>query len=149
MTDNRPTPPDDRMARMLLWFENQLPEHELGYWRFEEHPNPSCLLNEGTRSDWSMYYSEQSSASMLRGWAACVRCNKSFELERWGNFSLYPKSEDERLAVEFPTLTRAAKIGSAKDWLRKQALRDGKCWGNVPKVPSRAHYAVSDGLERQ
>lgn len=133
-----------QMQRMLLWFRAQLPSHELGHWQFQRQPHATVLVNDESRFA-SIPVGGQVGGfgdALLVGSGSCIRCGKQFKLAHIGNHSLYPEEEQDRLSEEFPTLTTPAKIEEAKEWLRRDAERDGECWGDVPRVPDQSRSRV-------
>jgi hypothetical protein len=129
-----------KVERMLLWFESQLPPHELGEWRFEAQEHPALLVDETV----GMHFISPGSWGQLLGEAYCARCRMRVELPRIGNFSLHAEEEDLRLAVDYPTLTRQAVIDKAKTWMNRMAAQAGPCWGDVPEAPNTSEWAVLD-----
>lgn len=124
---------DEKLGRMLLWFEEQLPEHDIGLWQFSSQPHSTLLVNDETRWISDAVGSRSGfGVAQLVGHGSCTRCGKEFVLGWWGNFGLYPDDEQEQLTQEYPTLTTLAVIEQAKRNIQSDALRDGKCWGGVP-----------------
>lgn len=140
---------DRKIERMLLWFESQLPRHELGLWRLEARPSPAFVLDEDTRSIWHPHDGSSLdgtwNSALLRGTGSCVRCGKAWDLnDSMGNFRIRNSSQDERLGAEFPSLTLQGVVARAQDYLRDKAARDGACWGDVPKPDRHRFVAVAD-----
>lgn len=125
---------------MLLQFEVALPEHEVGKWLLHVRPHEEIVLDEtGCNRQGASSY------GLLTGVGTCLRCGQQFEFaEPRGNYCVYPDSEQERLATEWPTLTTAHKIEEMKGFIQKKASDSGKCWGDVPKIPRVECFAVAN-----
>jgi len=129
----------EKIQRMLLWFEAQLPEHDMGEWLMEIRPHREIVLDETN----TMRAGGIKSYGLLVGIGRCLRCRSEFIFdEPWGNYCVSDPSEQEQLAKEYPTLTTEYKIEEMKGLVQKKAQKSGKCWGDVPKIEKRPHYAT-------
>lgn len=127
-----------KLQRMLLHFESQLPEHEVGEWLLEVRPHREIVLDE--TNVMRMGGNDKSNYGLLTGRGTCNRCRRQFTFEEgWGNYCVYPESEQERLAASYPTLTTAYKLEEMKVLVQKEAERSGKCWGGIPQIPTKSY----------
>lgn len=126
-----------QMERMLLWFETQLPEHELEGWEFEIHPNAIRIVNE--RTNWA---GSPFGEGTIHGSGRCHRCGAIFDTGIWPQSHYYDPAKHD--FNDYPTLAPEAQIESAKAQLQRDAESSGKCWGDVPKVDDRPCFVVAD-----
>lgn len=122
----------DKIQRMLLAFEAGLPEHIIGKWVFAVQPHSYIVIDE---SEVKRIGDQNLTSGLLTGRGECLKCRQQFDNEPWGNYCVYPEQEQERLAIEYPTLTTAYKIDEMKKLIQSKAEKSGKCWCDVPKLP--------------
>lgn len=128
---------DNKLERMLLSFEEKLPNHEVGRWLIWVQPNDEIVLD---MSDGRAFLGKSDYRGILLGCGQCLLCGQRFEFKQLnGNFCVHHESEQERLARDYPTLTTAYKIEEMKKLIQKSAEDSGKCWGKVPVVPFKDH----------
>lgn len=121
MTKQKEQSDKDKLQRMLLWFEASLPEHEIGEWVFEVEPTRLPLVDEETGVT---KIRDTFRTGVIVGHGTCIQCRCRFELERWGNYAVYPNCDHDEI------------LNKAKISIINTAKRSGKCWGNVPKMKS-------------
>lgn len=114
--------------RMLAAFKEELPPHDLGYWRITSQATAVVVEYEPPPN--TGYIEERGERFEIRGHAGCVRCRKRFEIPAIGNFTTYADHID-RTIVE------------AKRWVESLAQRDGPCWGDVPEPPEDDRFFVT------
>jgi hypothetical protein len=128
-----------KVARMLLWFEAQLPEHDVGGWVFEIEPKRIPLVDDRPKR---RVHTSPGVAGLLVGHGTCSRCGMQFDLERCGNFGVWDDASQDRLARDCPSETHAGVIATAKEWIVRAAKRAGKCWGDVPQLEEKPRSVI-------
>lgn len=126
-----------KLQRMLKWFEGRLPEHEIGKWFFEIEPRRIPVMDET-----EVLRMSSNSYGLLVGYGSCIRCGLQFNLARWGNYSVHSPAEQEGLKEESPTLITEAIVLKAQQSIQQEAERSGKCWGEIPKIDEESGFFV-------
>lgn len=127
---------DDKLTRMLLWFEEQLPRHDVSQWFIEAVPyRPSTQIENSTEMRVG-YDGRGDDSFMIEGYGVCARCRKRFPITQMGNARA---SDDSRIEPV---------VADMKAWVLRDAERDGACWGDVPRLPDTfGPVAVMDSGE--
>src|SRR3990167_2448041 len=111
------------MARMLLWFNEQLPKHDLGYWLIESRVTGAYEIVENENPPGIERWGHAGSGAgvHLSGSATCRRCGETFNTPGHA-ISVTTEDRIEESVVEL------------KEYVERN---DGSkpCFGDVPKLP--------------